>query len=134
MNPAGGDVRPAELFAAARAGLDEDERWALLPAGEVPETWAAHFCSTLSEWRVRDCVTGEPRAVATCDSYTINRAQHTARHDPARVMRWVQAMRELVDECESLAGGVERLHDPGLHLAYNILLQVVGRLVRVYEG
>jgi hypothetical protein len=78
-----------ELIAKIRAALDEDERAAteaLLLAVDNRGEW------TYAERRV----TGGP-GLLIVGHIPANRGRHIARHDPARVLRQVAAMRKILD-------------------------------------
>jgi hypothetical protein len=95
-----------DLVAFLRARLDEDEAaakaaeensfapWAIVNPGEV-----VYFEDRGDE--------GKPYIVAECDG--VEEAEHIARHDPARVLREVEAKRRIVDRYED---AVTRQDDP----------------------
>jgi len=79
----------SELIEKIRAALDEDERVAteaLLLAVDNRGEW------TYAERRV----TGGP-GLLIVGHIPANRGRHIARHDPARVLRQVAAMRKILD-------------------------------------
>lgn len=88
-----------ELVAFLRARLDEDEQAARDatppqdPLSAAPGHWNVHLESKDDGWAVEDAsglwaaVTGYPRG----------KAAHIARHDPARVLRDVEAKRRILN-------------------------------------
>ncbi|MFJ7417957.1 DUF6221 family protein [Streptomyces uncialis] len=92
----------ADLIAFLRARLDEDE--ALVPA---PESWTAFDVNEPTGTRRVDVDHSFERVVACTRSW---RGLHIARHDPARVLREVEAKRRALVRCEEeLMAGMERL-------------------------
>jgi hypothetical protein len=78
-------------FLAAR--LDEDE--AAAKACQSPSPWSPGTGLPGDSWIVTDD-TGEP-VVYDEGTPTVEEARHIARHDPARVLREVEAKRKILD-------------------------------------
>lgn len=124
-----------ELTAKLRAALDEDERMAYL-ATEHGETWTydgthrdGPRVQISAGIRLSDNLTSDAQwwergdvnsSVWTCDDYEDGcpgmaesweaEGRHMARHDPARVLRQVAAMRKILDEHE--------IEEPGTDYQY----------------
>lgn len=79
----------ADLVAFLRARLDEDEA-----AAVAPETWTAFEENESTGTRRVDVDHSFERVVACTRAW---RGVHIARHDPARVLREVEAKRQIVD-------------------------------------
>jgi hypothetical protein len=90
-----------DLIAFLRARLDEDEQAAVAAAGQPTYyDWEVHEADPRKQREVR--VKGESHQVVSgVDDST---AEHIARHDPARVLREVEAMRRLIQWCEWMRG------------------------------
>jgi len=90
-----------DLLAFLRARLDEDERSAVAAAGQPSYyDWEVHEADSHEQPEVR--VKGKTHQVAGgIDDST---AEHVARHDPARVLREVEAKRRLIQWCEWMVG------------------------------
>jgi hypothetical protein len=90
-----------DLITFLRARLDEDEQAAAAAAGQ----------QTYYDWEVREAEPHEqPEVRATGTSYQVvsgvddSTAEHIARHDPARVLREVEAKRRLIQWCVWMVG------------------------------
>lgn len=79
-----------DLIEFLRARLDEDERAALGAKGDTPGIWETK--SDPATWIVLYDASGK---------LTMGQERHIARHDPARVLREVEAHRRIVDEYEA---------------------------------
>ncbi|MFB4273051.1 DUF6221 family protein [Nonomuraea sp. GTA35] len=84
-----------DVIAFLRARVDEDEKTALtVPVGEP-------LCHPPAHWLPGADPGGEKRWVMgtfkDIDAHTVEAAEHIARHDPARVLREVEAKRQLLD-------------------------------------
>lgn len=108
-----------ELIAFLRACLDEDERVArAVPVGEI--------CAPPAHWATGADPGGEETWVLgtyeDINAHTPAAADHVARHDPARVLREVEAKRRILDEHQpedgscSRCGRDSREENPGAHL------------------
>jgi hypothetical protein len=118
-----------DLIAFLRDRLTEDERSArdaggiaakihgrYIPWSEVDESFQGEFVETIAEsprWEAvgrRASSTGKttgPNEVRTDSDFSVARASeiacaYIARHDPARVLREVEAKRLLITECERI--------------------------------
>ncbi|HEX5994449.1 MAG TPA: DUF6221 family protein [Jiangellales bacterium] len=91
-------MTPDRLLSAIRAALDDTERLALA-AGERSRNWRAIGTVAVDH-------DGEsPFPIVYDEGYpTEDEAEHIARHDPAAVLRWVAAMREIVALYEFVTG------------------------------
>jgi hypothetical protein len=78
-----------------RATLDEDERVALYAGGTYAAEWRATPTDS-ARWEIE--LAGEDELYL--DPEREAPAEHIARHDPARVLRWVRAAREILAEIE----------------------------------
>ena len=78
-----------DLIARLKKYLDEDERVALDVAYPDPESW---YSEGHLAWDTTRNLAAKGR--------TNKHGTHIARHDPARVLRWVKAAREILDEHE----------------------------------
>ena len=88
-----------DLIARLKAGLDEDERVAL-EAGERGRNWHAPDYDGDGRGAVEH--DGEHYAPIVYDEGYPNEIEraHIARQDPARVLRWVKAAREVLIDYE----------------------------------
>ncbi|MEV6548040.1 DUF6221 family protein [Streptomyces sp. NPDC051597] len=78
-----------DLVQFLRDRLDEDERTSRLAADETGGTWRAYY---------KQIVAVNPKfGEDPADANTSEVAAHIARHDPARVLREVEAKRRIVD-------------------------------------
>lgn len=84
-----------DLITWLRAQLDDDERVATAIFHD--HTWSAYIEGGDDGWAIEGAHSGEPSCIV-CDEAM---AAHIARHDPARVLREVEAKRRLLDECEA---------------------------------
>jgi hypothetical protein len=90
-----------DLIAFLRARLDEDEQAAVAAAGQPAYfDWEVHEAGPRKQPEIR--VTGKSnQVVGGVDDIA---AEHIARHDPARVLREVEAKRRLIQWCEWIRG------------------------------
>lgn len=90
-----------DLIAFLRARLAEDEKAAVAAAGQQAYyDWEVGEADPPEQPEVR--VMGTLHQVATgADDST---AEHIARHDPARVLREIEAKRRLIQWCEWMVG------------------------------
>jgi hypothetical protein len=114
-----------------RAGLDEDEA-------------AANACQSPSPWKpsshpsgssVVDDAAGDP-LIYNEGSPSLDEARHIARHDPARVLREVEAMRAILAAYETvLAECHTMLRDrrPRKYGEHDGLLLAVRHLAAIYS-
>ncbi|MCM1972297.1 DUF6221 family protein [Streptomyces sp. G1] len=131
-----------------RAQLDEDER---IARAATPGPWRYdpgkhhHIVGTpLFEEAV---FAGPPGSDATCvagtgetdDRQSMADAAHIARHDPARVLREVDAKRQLLTELEAAESAMDQASRDGDTIRYNsvraewvVLRRVVRRDAAVY--
>ncbi|MFJ1698174.1 DUF6221 family protein [Streptomyces sp. NPDC088252] len=90
-----------DLVQFLRDRLDEDEQIAHIGnASEPPLTWRQ-----IGETGVIVASDGD-RAEECANGNWAGVAEHIARHDPARVLREVEAKRELLSRYEAMAAGV----------------------------
>jgi Family of unknown function (DUF6221) len=111
------------LVAFLRARLDEDETAAKQAAGESPAPWAEDY----GDLKAADgelIVDGVGYGGAAWHLYAV---EHIARHDPARVLREVEAKRAILDLYEAAA-----IHDD-TSLGVATLRTVVKALAAVYR-
>lgn len=95
-----------DLITWLRAQIDEDERAALLalqghdvsdPATMPPDKRAARWCSDYE--RLSVIVDDSQQEMCTVGpGANWHAASHIARHDPARVLREVEAKREIIEQ------------------------------------
>ena len=78
-----------DLIARLKKYLDEDERVALDVAYPDPESW---YSEGHLAWDTTRNLAAKGR--------TNKHGTHIARHDPARVLRWVKAAREILEQYE----------------------------------
>jgi hypothetical protein len=101
-----------DLVEFLRAQLDADEQFALLAcagrSGSSPNVLADGAPIPWRDDHRNVWVSGRDSA-ATAASAGI--ATHIARHDPARVLREVEAKRRIIDRCVYLMGWTDE-HDP----------------------
>lgn len=115
-----------DLTAFLIAGLDEDEQFAVNAAGDSEGTYADWSTSATGVVDVVDDL------IPTNDS---DIAIHIARHDPARVLRDVEAKRRILERYEQVYQN-HRAHRDDLALsgAFLALHGVVQALAHVYTG
>ena len=95
-----------DIVGFLRARLDEDEAAALDAEGSCPSPWEG----SADLWDG----SGDPIAADTDRNYvTVRGAEHIARHDPARVLRDVEAGRAIVDMHADCGSGVGYCDDGG---------------------
>jgi uncharacterized protein DUF6221 len=84
-----------DLLQWLRAQLDEDER---IARGADPGPWGSSSLGRHDQAAIR---TGAPTSLIQFDgSRAAANGLHVARHDPARVLREIDAKRRMLDECE----------------------------------
>jgi hypothetical protein len=102
-------VSTDDLVAFIEARLADDQRMAL---AATPEHWS------VEPWRndhnveflvIADYHQGPPAIALKSEAD----AAHIARHDPSRVLRDVEALRAVVEECKSTMDWVEELRREG---------------------
>jgi hypothetical protein len=75
--------------------LDEDEKTATAVFRD--HTWSAYIEGGDDGWAIEGAHSGEPSCIVGDEAM----AAHIARHDPARVLREVQAKRRIIDWYET---------------------------------
>ena len=93
----------ADLITWLRAQLDEDERIARATRGLGK--WSAYREGGGDGWAFED-ESGEGAEAIVGDETT---ARHNVRHDPARVLREVEAKRRILDEMATTIAGVRQV-------------------------
>ena len=85
------------LIARLKAGLDEDERVALEAKTGYP---GLCYHDKTGRWGFDGIGVGDENGEAVVEDHGSHPeiTPHIARHDPARVLRWVKAAREILDE------------------------------------
>jgi len=90
-----------DLIARLKAGLDEDERVALAVVADQP-SHTGHWRREGQEiWDEGDC-----QIVADYGAHEPG-LNHIARHDPARVLWWVKAAREILEWYDEVTEGLD---------------------------
>ncbi len=136
-----GEVLPG-LPERLRAALDGIERIATAAMTRWPEPWRVEprydlkigcRCMSCTEpdedvaqvWPVED--------VDGADVFfPVDIARHIAEHDPAHVLRTIQAHRKIIDEFDTLANDRRRLTDAAMHLQFSVMGRVVRDLASIY--
>jgi hypothetical protein len=97
-----------ELIARLRAALDEDERVALGAAQRCGPEWTLDRHDTEDPYS--DGISAPGGSIVSSGDVMVSEGEHMERHDPARVLRQVAAMRKILDEHE--------IEEPGTDYQY----------------
>lgn len=120
-----------DLIAFLRARLDEDEQWASTASEYASEHWRVD--DDEETLLLYDPMPEEPGMGKTLGGRVV---AHIARHDPARVLREVQAKRAVIAECawwHDRVNAREKHPMPCLADRFEVAMSVLRALATAYN-